>query len=265
MRFVWYFNTSVTMKSFMLWRCWTDAMECSQLATLFYFDPCPVVRSTRITEADQKRTPFLLSFVFWKYLIDRKRKQIWNSTCGGVQGWVGWTKALRFLLGRPVGGFGLWGELLTSFNFCLCSNVLRGRGTRSLTFVFVWILLTTDEKDAAVKLAMLVLCLWYSECSLWRTNVRNRGPQLGRSPWNEFKRKETKVTSSHSAPWNTTRPSHSRHLDGALSFLSLWVWAAFDIWVLRKGPGELAVSITISLTPRDQRNTTHKNYKWIYI
>lgn len=136
MRFVWYFNTSVTMKSFMLWRCWTDAMECSQLATLFYFDPCPVVRSTGITEADQKRTPFLLSFVFWKYLINRKRKQIWNSTCGGVQGWVGWTKALRFLLGRPVGGFGLWGELLTSFNFCLCSNVLRGAGDSVLNFCF---------------------------------------------------------------------------------------------------------------------------------
>lgn len=63
------------------------------------------------------------------------------------------------------------------------------------------------------------------------------------------KLQERVVTSSHSAPWNTTRLSHSRHLDGALSFLSLCVWAALDIWVFLKGPGELAVSITISLKP----------------
>lgn len=36
------------------------------------------------------------------------------------------------------------------------------------------------------------------------------------------------VTSSHSAP-KTTRLSHSRHLDGARSFLSLCVCAALDI------------------------------------
>lgn len=56
-------------------------------------------------------------------------------------------------------------------------------------------------------------------------------------------------TSSHSAPWNTTRLSHSLHLEGALSFRNLWVCAAFDIWVLRKGPGELAASNTISERP----------------
>ena len=55
------------------------------------------------------------------------------------------------------------------------------------------------------------------------------------------------LTSSHSAPWNTTRLSHSRHLDGARSFLSLCVWAALDIWVLRKGPGELAISVPMSM------------------
>lgn len=60
------------------------------------------------------------------------------------------------------------------------------------------------------------------------------------------------LTSSHSAPWNTTRLSHSRHLDGARSFLSLCVCAALDICVFRKGPGELAASVTISLKPKRQ-------------
>lgn len=70
--------------------------------------------------------------------------------------------------------------------------------------------------------------------------------------------KKKQFTSSHSAPWNTTRPSHSLHFDGALSFLSLWVWAALDIWVFLKGPGELAVSIIISLTPTEGRERKHK-------
>ena len=58
-------------------------------------------------------------------------------------------------------------------------------------------------------------------------------------------------TSSHSAPWKTTRLSHSLHLDGARSFLSLWVWEALDIWAFLKGPGELAVSVTISARPEN--------------
>ncbi len=60
------------------------------------------------------------------------------------------------------------------------------------------------------------------------------------------------LTSSHSAPWNTTRLSHSLHFDGARSFLSLCVCAALDICVLRKGPGELAASVIISLRPKKQ-------------
>lgn len=62
-------------------------------------------------------------------------------------------------------------------------------------------------------------------------------------------------TSSHSAPWKTTRLSHSLHLDGARSFLSLWVWAALDIWAFLKGPGELAVSVTISARPENQSHS----------
>ena len=76
-------------------------------------------------------------------------------------------------------------------------------------------------------------------CVRVRVRVCARGPQRPRDV----------LTSSHSAPWNTTRLSHSRHLEGALSLRSLWLWAAFDIWALRKGPGELAVSVTISARP----------------
>lgn len=38
------------------------------------FDSSPVATSTGITEADPERTPFL--FVFFKYLINRKRNWI---------------------------------------------------------------------------------------------------------------------------------------------------------------------------------------------
>ena len=66
------------------------------------------------------------------------------------------------------------------------------------------------------------------------------------------------LTSSHSAPWKTTRLSHSLHLDGARSFLSLWVWAALDIWAFLNGPGELAVSVTISARPEKQEAPMRK-------
>lgn len=59
------------------------------------------------------------------------------------------------------------------------------------------------------------------------------------------------LTSSHSAPWNTTRPSHSLHLDGALSFRSLCVCAALDILAFLKGPGEFAVSDVRSFKPEE--------------
>lgn len=67
-------------------------------------------------------------------------------------------------------------------------------------------------------------------------------------------------TSPHSAPWKTTRLSHSLHLEGARSFLSLWVWAALDIWAFRKGPGELAVSVTMSPGPENQRELQQSTY-----
>lgn len=67
---------------------------------------------------------------------------------------------------------------------------------------------------------------------------------------------ESAFTSSHSAPWNTTRLSHSLHLDGARSFLSLCVCAALDIWAFLKGPGELAGSITRSLKPAGEKESS---------
>lgn len=117
--------------------------------------------------------------------------------------------------------------------------------------------------------------MWNWQCLSWVYNILNTVESLHSIKvqtedrgWITFctissekfriKGKKAKVTSSHSAPWNTTRPSHSRHLDGALSFLSLWVWAALDIWVFLKGPGELAVSITISLKPAEWRERKKK-------
>lgn len=43
-------------------------------ATLFYFDSSLVVMSARITEADQKRTPSLLSVVFFKLSYKQDKK-----------------------------------------------------------------------------------------------------------------------------------------------------------------------------------------------
>lgn len=132
---------------------------------------------------------------------------------------------------RSAGRFGLWGELVVTFNFCLYSDILL-REVMVHNFCFCLIFALHDwhrshcETDNVYFEFIIFWILW--------------------------------VTSSHSAPWNTTRPSHSRHLDGALSFLNLWVWAAFDIWVFLKGPGELAVSITISLKPAEWRERKKK-------
>lgn len=67
-----------------------------------------------------------------------KRNWIWN-TCGRGYRDKGGNKRSSVSTAhswlRSVGGFGLWGELLTRFNFCLCSKVSRG-GDSVLNFCF---------------------------------------------------------------------------------------------------------------------------------
>lgn len=57
-------------------------------ATLFYFDCSLIVMSTRITDADQKRTPSLLSVVFLK-LSNKQDRKLDMKYMGGYRG-GGW-------------------------------------------------------------------------------------------------------------------------------------------------------------------------------
>lgn len=82
----------------------------------------------------------------------------------GIRG--GATKGPQFP--QPIPDWDQLEDLVSEESFWLGSTFafvpkFWGGETWSLTFVFVWILLTMNEQEVAVKLAMLILCLWYSE------------------------------------------------------------------------------------------------------
>lgn len=138
--------------------------------------------STRITEAD----PFCICIL--KYLINMKRNWIWNA-CGGH-----WMKGLNkrpsvsishFWL-RCVGGFGAWGDILTCFNFCLCSKVSSwGGGLSPQLLLFEFFSPRTRKK---------LLWNWqHSACACDILNTHDKelkletgGPQLDHSLWKKF-------------------------------------------------------------------------------
>ena len=130
---------------------------------------------------------------FFSVFICRRRNGIWN-TCGGVEGWGGRLNKRSSVFTsdswlRSVKGFGLRGQLLTSFHFFAFVPKFRGKvGVCVCVCVCVCV---HGEGGAllAVKLAMFILGLRFTECLLWGMTLQNRGPRLDQSRWDEFERK----------------------------------------------------------------------------